>query len=61
MVELWHRSPQKAIGLQSQCHNSGDATIEDTWDKQKRLNMADGTGVVFGDVAEHFTGNFDES
>ena len=23
--------------------------------------MADGTGVVFDDVAEHFTGNFDES
>ena len=23
--------------------------------------MADGNGVVFDDVAEHFTGNFDES
>ena len=35
-------------------------THEDTCTKQKSMNMADGNGFIFDEVAEHFTGNFDE-
>ena len=37
------------------------STLEETWNYQKRLNMEYGTGVVFDDVAEHLTGNIDDS
>ena len=37
------------------------STLEDTWEENRRLNVADGTGVVFDTVAEHFTVNFDDS
>ena len=37
------------------------STLEDTRANQKRLNVAYGNGVVFDNVSEKFTGNFDES
>ena len=35
-------------------------THEDTCTKQKSMNMADGNGFIFDEVAEHFIGNCDE-